>query len=283
MIEQLLISDLVAQFLIARTSRNMSPRTIKLYTVELKYFCNWLGENGYPDQSINALTPVILRKWFQSLSTHRNKGGTHCNFRILKTFLRWVDFEYEPEGWKNPIKKVFIEPNRTLPLPEIPLTEVQKLLDVCNTKNGLRDKAILKFLCDTGVRGSELVAMNFEDVNLKNGTTMVQCGKGGKPRIVWLGTSGLKALNEYLETRTNLQPKQPLFLNDENERLKFFGLRMMINRLAIRAGTKKWGIHCFRRTFALTVYRKTRDIFFSFKATRSFKNRSNGTLSSFRK
>jgi integrase/recombinase XerD len=261
MIEQLLISDLVSQFLIERKSRNISPKTITLYSLELKYFCSWLEKNGYSNLSLNLLSPIILRKWFQSLSTHRNKGGIHCNYRVVKSFLNWINFEYELSEWKNPIKKVYIEPNKTLPLPEVPLDEVQKLLDVCDTgRNSLRDKCILKVLTDTAARGSELISLNVSDVDLKAGTIMIVCGKGSKPRMVYLGDKSLRNLREYLKNRNDTNPA--LFLNDEGERLKFFGLRMLITRLCNRAGIKVYGVHSFRRTSALTIYRKTKDIFF---------------------
>ena len=80
MIEQLLIPNPVSEFLIERQSRNMSPKTIKLYTVELKNFSNCVEENGYPNLNLNSLSPVILRKWLQSLTSHRNKGSIHCNY-----------------------------------------------------------------------------------------------------------------------------------------------------------------------------------------------------------
>ena len=261
MLNHLLISDLGSQFLDERKSRNISPRTIKLYSVELKYFSNWLEENGYPNLNLNSLTPVILRKWFLSLSTHRNKGGIHCNYRIIKTFLNWIVFEYDLDTWKNPIKKVYVEENHTLPIPEIPISHVQKLLSASETgRNVLRDKAILKTLCDTAARGSELISMDLKDVDFKNGSVFLLTTKGDRPRVVYLGEKSLKSLKEYISTRTDNNPA--LFLNDEGNRLQFEGLRMLINRLCRKAGIKIYGVHSFRRISALTIYRKTKDIFF---------------------
>lgn len=261
MLKQLLFSKCIPEFIKERKSRNKSPRTVYLYNRELGYFQKWLIEKQYPD-TIETLTPGILREWFSELGQHRNRGGVHCNFRIVKTFLRWLQFEYDDlTNWRNPINKVFLEPNKILPLPEIPINEVQQLLDVCNTRNGTRDKAILKTLCDTGCRGSELCSLDVQDIDLKTGSVSVKCGKGGKPRIIWLGEKSLKAVKEYLDSRENQEHNSPLFLNDDGNRLQFFGLRMLIFRLCQRAKIKTYGVHSFRRLMALTVYRKTHDIF----------------------
>ncbi len=260
MIEPLLISELTSEFLNERKLRNRSQMTLKLYTLELGYFCQWLDNNGFPNLTLNNLNTNILRGWFSSLGEHRNPGGVHCNYRVCKSFLNWITIEYELD-WKNPIKKVYMKTNKVLPLPEIPLSDVQKLLDVCDGgRHSNRDKAILKTLCDTGARGTEFVSLNKSDVDLKRGNVIITNGKGSKPRVVYLGDKSLKILNEYLKTRTDDNPA--LFVTDEGGRFAFMGLRMLVTRLCNRAGIKPVGLHSFRRTCALTMYRKTKDIFF---------------------
>jgi integrase/recombinase XerD len=260
MIEPLLISSLVSDFLEERKTRNRSPMTLKLYTLELGYFCEWLDNNGFPNLTLNNLNTIILRSWFSSLGEHRNNGGVHCNYRIIKTFLNWITVEYELD-WKNPIKKVYMKTNKVLPLPEIPLSDVQKLLDACeSSRNPTRDRAMLKALIDSGARGSEFVSLNRSDVNLKNGGVKILQGKGSKQRMVYLGDKSLKVLNEYLKSRTDDNPS--LFVTDEDGRFAFMGLRMLVTRLCKRAGIKPIGVHSFRRACALTMYRKTKDIFF---------------------
>jgi site-specific recombinase XerD len=62
----------------------------------------------------------------------------------------------------------------------------------------LRDKAILKMLVDTDLRGSELVALNVQDVDLKSGRVLGHYAKMGVPTIVFLGNGSLNAVREYL-------------------------------------------------------------------------------------
>ena len=71
----------------------------------------------------------------------------------------------------------------------------------------------------------------------------------------------LKALKEYLATRQNLTPISPLWLNDDNVRFQFFGLREMLKRCCKKAGMPVNGsLHAFRRAFALTLWRKGVDV-----------------------
>jgi len=81
----------------------------------------------------------------------------------------------------------------------------------------------------------------------------------GIPCISFLGNGSLTAIREYLESRED--SFEPLFINDENQRLKFQGLRSLIIRLCKGAQVKIYPIHSFRRCFALTTYRKTKYIF----------------------
>ena len=79
-------------------------------------------------------------------------------------------------------------------------------------------------LIDTGLRGSELVALNVADIDLKTGRVLVHYAKMGIPAIVYLGRGSLSTLKEYLKSRTdNLTP---LFLTDEQTRLAFAGLNV---------------------------------------------------------
>lgn len=260
MVEYLTFSACINEFMADRQSRGKSPKTITYYELELKYFNRWLEKQNLAMNLITTLTSSNLREFYIELSSHRNKGGCHANYRAVKAFLNWSENEYDIE-WKNPIKKVKIEPNKIPPLPEIPLENIQKLLNVCKGgRHELRDKAILKVLVDTGMRGSELLSLNVESVDTNTGKILLMQGKGGKSRLMWLGDKGKKALIEYLATRDNPNPTEPLILNDEGDRLKFHGLRQIIIRLSNRAGILYQGVHSFRRCFALTLWKKKVDL-----------------------
>ena len=69
------------------------------------------------------------------------------------------------------------------------------------------------------------------------------------------------ALQDYLSTREVLDASSPLWLNDDNRRLQFFGLRELVKRLCKRSGVQSTGaLHAFRRTFAITMFRSGADL-----------------------
>ena len=258
MLKQLILSDYVEQFIFDRTSRGRSSKTIIYYSKELDYFLKFLASHNVI--SLDQLSANILRMWFTDLRSHRNTGGVHANFRAVKSFMNWL-WDEEDLDIKNPINKMRIESNRIEPLPEIPLEVVRELLESCKAgNNSLRDIAIIQTLVDTGARASELLSLNIEDVG-EDGSVIIHHGKGNKSRVVWMGRNSTRVLKEYLATRTDAKHSDPLFISTRNTRIKFFGLREIISRLCKRADVPIYGIHSFRRLFALSLFRQTNNIY----------------------
>jgi site-specific recombinase XerD len=97
-------------------------------------------------------------------------------------FLLWYEDDVEPENWKNPIKKIK-EPK----LPEkilnpVEIQDVFSMVDTCKNNRFIdyRDRAILYFLLDTGVRARELLKISLDNINLMDGPVIILSGKGGK-------------------------------------------------------------------------------------------------------
>ena len=243
----------VNAFLIDRRSRGLSHRTIQFYQDELRYFSHYLDTVGV--QMMDELTPDTIRRYLLALSERRNSGGCHAAYRAIKALLNWFDFEYEPVGWKNPMRKVQSPELKTKPQPGISIPDFQKLLDGCITEFADRDKAILLALIDTGLRGSEFVSLDFGDVDIQTGALKVRHGKGDKMRTVYMGKKTMRALRKYLKSRSELKPSSPLFASDENDRLTFSGLRQIVRRRADAVGVQEPGLHDFRRAFALQCLR----------------------------
>lgn len=146
------------------------------------------------------------------------------------------------------------------PLPGVAIDDVKKLIATCSTTLALRDKAILLCLLDTGARASEFLDLNLKDVDLTAGAVRIEHGKGDKSRTVFLGSISRRALRKYLKEREDLRPNSPLWTTDEGERLKFSGLRQVIERRASAAGIQTPGLHDFRRSFAITMLRNGVDL-----------------------
>jgi len=208
------------------------------------------------------ITPNFIRQfllWHQE--TGHNPGGLHAAFRVLRTFLLWYEDESEPDDWKNPIRKIRHPKVPDKPLEPADLDDVSSLLSACkgNSLLDYRDKAVIMFLLDTGVRARELLQINFEDVNLMSGEVLIRQGKGKKSRSVFLGKVSRKALRGYLKHR--LDNNSALWITNEGERLAYGGLRAILARKAKQAGVPAPSLHSFRRAFAINMLRAGVDVF----------------------
>lgn len=245
-------------FLTERKSRNFSPNTIKLYTVELGYFCTYLDSVGVIN--VAELTPDTIRQYLLQLAEHRNPAGCHCSYRIIKTFLRWVWDEFEIES-RNPITRVEPPKINPQPLPGIALADIQRLIDACNTDQAQRDKTLFLFMLDTGCRASEVCAVNVDDIDLMSGAVIIQHGKGDKRRVVFMGKQTRQAVRRMLKGRRIIADHSPLWLTEQGERLARAGLREIIRRRSKNAGlAKEPGAHDFRRAFCLNMLRNGCDL-----------------------
>ncbi len=134
--------------------------------------------------------------------------------------------------------------------------DVRKLLDLCAySPIGRRDLAMILVMLDTGLRVSELVSLDLDDVNLDLGRIRVLHGKGNKQRVVAFGDECRTGLSSYLGVRGD-EPG-PLFVAANQHRrlrvgtaLQANGVKQMLRRLGRNAGIPKVHAHRFRHTFA---------------------------------
>ena len=123
----------------------------------------------------------------------------------------------------------------------------------------MRDRLILLALLDTGLRGSELLALDFINVNPIVGTLQILHGKGDKFRVVYLGKKSRLALRSYY--RRVINREGALIIGVHGERLTYTGLRLLLKRRAKKAGVTYQSPHSFRRLFALEMLRNGIDVF----------------------
>ncbi len=238
----------VESFLIDRKAQNFSRGTIHTYRAKIRLWLTYCDTQVITQ--LGQVTPDVIRHWlFWLEETHHNPGGIHACYRVLRTFLRWYWLETDQEG-EPPIAKVKAPKITITPLEPADLEDVERLLNTCgNDLNGMRDRAIMLTLLDTGVRASELCAIDIKDVNIQSGAVLVRMGKGRKPRTAFLSQSTRRAMRTYLKNRKDSQPA--LWLSRLGERLTYWGLREMVERRAKLAGIEHPTLHSFRRTFAV--------------------------------
>lgn len=121
--------------------------------------------------------------------------------------------------------------------------------------DGVRNRAILVALVDSGVRASELCNLRLNDYEPKTGRLHVRQGKGNKDRFTYLGTAARRTLWRYLSTRMDPSPHAPLFATRNETALDRDGVRHLVQRIAARAGVSHATTHRFRHTFAINFLR----------------------------
>lgn len=250
-------------FLIDRKAQGFSDGTLHFYRIKLKKFSTYCEAQLVTE--ISQITPGFLREYLLWLEVEgHNAGGRHAHYRALRAFLRWYEVETEPENWRNPVSKVKAPKVLQEPLEPVAFTVVDKMLETCRpgTFAGDRDTAILLALLDTGARAGEFLAMNLGDINQARGEILIRKGKGGKPRIVFLGKKSRRATRRYLHRRNDDHPA--LWIVDPergDDRLTYSGLRSMLKRRAGLAGVDPPTSHDFRRAFAISMLRAGEDLY----------------------
>ena len=252
-----MISDEISSFLIDRRTRHNSTNTINFYTQELAIFRAWCQDHLVT--AIEELTPDLLRLFLLDLGDRRTAGGLHSMWRVIKAFLRWWEAETEPADWKSPLLKVTPPKISTEPLPGLAPADFQAMLATCGKDYyGIRNRAILIFLLDTGVRVSELCAVNLGDVDQNDGSVVIRSGKGGKRRLVFMGSVCRREVNRYLRRRLNIKPTEPLFSHKDGGRFNRKGIEMVIRKVAAEAGLDDIpSPHDFRRAFTKASLKNT--------------------------
>jgi len=251
-----LAQDLSA-FLIAKEAERVSARYLQFLRDELRPFLRYLADVGVDDAG--SITPAHIRAFLLMLARRRNAGGCHCFFRACKTFLRWYATEYDAPDVAQVIARVKAPKLSQEALEPVALDVVRALLDVCGKDvTGLRDRAIILTMLDTGLRVSELCALDVGDVSMTTGLVLVRAGKGGKARATFLGAKSRRELTRYLRMRGDAPG--PLFVGIHGERLTRRAVTSMLRRRAKRAGVKAPSPHSFRRAFALLSLRAGADL-----------------------
>jgi site-specific recombinase XerD len=251
---------LISSFLTDRKAQGFADATVKFYQKKLKYFSRFC--EGQVVTQISQLTPDLIRRYILELRDGHNDGGVHACFRSLRTLLYWVEEEeIMPSDWQNPIRKVKAPRLPVEPIEAIPLQDIHALMDTCKQSfAGIRDKAMLMGLLDTGARAQEFLNLNLEDVELASGSVLIRQGKGRKPRMVFLGRKTVRAIRAYCRLRRDNHPA--LWVSVHRERMTYSGLMDLLRRRAGLAQLKEIPTpHDFRRAFALVMLRSGVDVF----------------------
>lgn len=268
---ELLIADFLEYLEI---QKGCSPLTIREYRHYLQRFYNWLTENS-PVTKPEDINLELIRKYRLYLAHLRARGGLPLervtqSYHIvaLRAFLRYLmvqrdidtlspdKIELPKQGSRSP---AFLNPD-----------QMERLLSSPQISNmiGLRDRTILETLFSTGLRVSELVNLNRDQVDLKRKEFGVK-GKGNKLRVVFLSDTAAEWIERYLRSRQD--NFKPLFIrhsgkvdagnNGEKMRLTARSVQNIVTRYAKRAGLPIEATpHTLRHSFATDLLISGADI-----------------------
>jgi len=266
------MKDTLKDFLQYLRRRDVSPHTLTAYENDVATFLQHTAQ--IRQRTVESLTPLDLdafaiRAFLGQL--HKQRLSATSSARKLSAIHTFVKFLRREELLEDDPAALVAAPKipETIPA-HLTVAEMSRLLEMPDSSNplGRRDRAILELFYASGLRLSELVGLDMEDVNV-SGRMVRVLGKGRKERLVPFNSSTADAIRAYLKDRAaltgrlRLQPdpkikarsrrpaQAPLFLNYRGERLSARSVDRLVPRYVAECGAK-FGIspHALRHSFA---------------------------------
>lgn len=271
-----------------------APRTIIAYAIDLKNFFEFFKENNssLKDTDIHDFTIDILsnirsfdiEEYLDYIKLYTKNGKTYTNNeRAIKRKLSALRsmYNYFHKNKiinENPVLQVNMPKLHDKAIVRLDPNEVADLLDTVESGDGLtkkqlerhtnlkvRDLAILTLLLGTGIRISECVGLDINDVDFDKSRIKV-VRKGGYEAYVYFGDEVADALNEYMIERKSKTPvaghDNALFLSNRSSRITVRNVEIMVKKYAsIVTPLKKITPHKMRSTYGTNLYQETGDIY----------------------
>lgn len=241
------LADAFTDFMLSRQAMNATRNTLAFYRQTAGAFLSWLEGQSVTDPA--QVLARHVRAYLAGLAAAGRADRTmHAHARAIKTLLRF----WHKEGYLAGPVSFDMPKIAAKRLPRLTADQLRELLKICS----VRDKAIVLLMADSGLRRSEVCALNWDDIDMATGAVIVQRGKGRKARVSRIGATTRRALLAYRRTMDNTNGA--LFLSRSGARLTGPGLLLVYRRLS-----KRTGIHCtphaMRRTWTLLSLRAGMD------------------------
>ncbi len=281
------------QFFIAIEPETQS-RTRLAYSYDLTCFFQYLHDNNpickkmnirdIPISILDELRPMDIEEYLYHLKVYEKDGVAHTNeergiSRKLASLRSFYNYFFKNELIDtNPAMKVSMPKIHEKNIIRLDVDEVARLLDEVESGENLterqqkyhehtktRDLALLTLMLGTGIRVSECVGLNIDDVDLKNNGIKVH-RKGGAEAIVYFGQEVRDALCDYLEERKGITAvpghEEALFLSMQNKRLTVRSVENLVKKYSkLITNLKNITPHKLRSTYGTSLYQKSGDIY----------------------
>lgn len=256
----------LADHLAHERGRGRGELVVDQFGFILRSWLRWL-QAGHGVVTPDRLRPVHLESWLRHLLAWRTPKGlplkpatVNTRLSAARGFLRWLGKRgIVPVHLGDAIE--YVREPRLLPKSILEHTEVRRLLTRIDTScpTGIRDRAMLEVLYTTGIRANELVTLRLSSVDWDQATALV-LGKGNKERVVPLGKTALRWLENYVK---GVRPfwirdvtENALWLTGRGQKIGYESLLKMVHRQARRGGLPETVTpHSFRRSCTTELIR----------------------------
>ncbi len=271
-----------------------SSRTRIAYAYDLGVFFHYLHENNsslknqdireLPISILDQISAMDIEEYLQYLKFYVSNGIEHKNdergqMRKLASLRSFYNYYFRKELIeKNPASLVTMPKIHEKNIIRLDVDEIAILLDevengdkltdrqkIYHEKTKKRDLALLTLLLGTGIRVSECVGLDLNDIDPKNNGIKIH-RKGGAEVIVYFGDEVAEALDDYLDERLQMHPQEgsteALFLSLQNKRINVRSVENLVKKYARLVTTvKNITPHKLRSTYGTNLYRETGDIY----------------------
>jgi tyrosine recombinase XerC len=246
-----------------RVEKNYSEKTIETYYIALLQFDEYISIMNSPDIDVEEITKEDINYFLGWLHDKgMKKRSIKLKVSAVKSFFK---FCYRKELIQSNPAALIVLPKTEKTLPSFLLEkEVEKLLNSFDTEDPLqlRNLSLIELLYSSGLRISEALQLNINDISTKEQTVKVS-GKGNKQRIVPVGRKALDSLENYKKRRSEISNTNDdaLFISKKGKRLSAREAYRIINRAlqGITESSKK-SPHILRHTFATHLLDKGADL-----------------------
>jgi integrase/recombinase XerD len=242
--------------------KRLSLNTLQSYKRDIDQYILYLHDINIMNITITNKTTVIT----YLLNLQKKGRATSTISRNLASIRSFYQYLYKNNVINNDPTSELESPKVEKKLPQILSTqEVELLLDQpkCLDLKGIRDKAMLELLYATGIRVSELISLNIDDIDLEH--SYIKCNKGSRERTIPIGTISISALREYLNKSRKLLLQDinddALFVNVNGRRLTRQGFWKIIKHYKNQANiSKDITPHTLRHSFAAHLLENGADL-----------------------
>ncbi len=262
----------LSQYLVTLKARGYSQASIKSRSWGIGEFVSFAGRSGITDA--RSVTDDFLRKYLMHQKEKINSTGKPYSPRVIDSFAVSVRVFFRHLSRRglllfDPASELPETKFETIPSAVLSPAQAERILALAdtNSREGIRDRALLELLYSTGIRRAELASLQVCDVRPDSGTIFVRQGKGKKDRILPAGQRAMMWVQKYItESRVFFardaaeSSREILFLSSRGRAMSPNLVTKIAARYVRSAGTPRGACHIFRHTCATEMLSNGADI-----------------------